>query len=209
MVFGTRLVGYTETRRNVQVRGLGAGVPVQVLYSSRNTFGCFDVRTSRRQTKVAFFLSCALTMAARPLRHRARGSGRAAAGRCRWCIRAGSDTPDRCTWSSVGSELGKFTCGADVRAACPGHMAAAVWRSGRCRQQNADRLKRCLTASKAECSGSVPQHGWAQHALDAYEWECSHPHRKPRPASWVIGLSPSTAIGVVACRMASAAWVGV
>ena len=51
--------------------------------------------------------------------HRARGPARAAAGRCRWCIRAGSDAPDSCTWSSVGSELGKFTCAADVRAACP------------------------------------------------------------------------------------------
>ena len=120
------------------------------------------------------FLSCALSMAARPLRRRARGPARAAAGRCRWCTRAGSDAPDSCTWSSVGSELGKFTCAADVRAACPGHMAASVWRGGRCRQENADRLKRWLAASEAECSGSVPQHAWAHHALDAYEWERLH-----------------------------------
>ena len=129
--------------------------------------------TSRRRRQPCF-LSCALSMAARPLRRRARGPARAAAGRCRWCIRAGSDAPDSCTWSSVGSELGQFTCAADVRAACPGHMAAAVWRGGRCRRQNADRLKRWLAASETECSGSVPQHAWAHHALDAYEWERLH-----------------------------------
>ena len=60
--------------------------------------------------------------------------------------------------------------GSDVASACFGHMVAAVWDGSAVRQQNKDRLKRCLALSVAEHgngAGAPPQHAWAASLLDA------------------------------------------
>ena len=74
---------------------------------------------------------------------------------------------DACTWKPRGQQ-GWFMSGSDVASACFGHMVAAVWDGSVVRQQNKDRLKRCLALSVAEHgngAGAPPQHAWAASDL--------------------------------------------
>ena len=103
-------------------------------------------------------------------RERGRGTQRVPSGRvCAWCRRAGRNAGE-CTWKVDGHQ-DKFTCAADVRRACAGHMIASVWDGTRVRWQNKDRLRRYRSASIAGCSSHVPQHDWAEHVLDACKYE--------------------------------------
>ena len=103
-------------------------------------------------------------------RGRGRGTQRVPSGRvCAWCRRAGRDAGE-CTWKANGPQ-DKFTCAADVRRACAGHMIASVWDGTRVRWENKYRLKRYRSASIAGRGSHVPQHDWAEHVLDACKYE--------------------------------------
>ena len=89
---------------------------------------------------------------------------------CAWCKHMGAG-PNVCTWKSFGKQ-NKFVSGADVAAACFGHMVASVWDGSNVRRQNKDRLKQCLALSVSEvgnCADAPPQHAWAASLLDACE----------------------------------------
>ena len=106
-------------------------------------------------------------MSARRTR-RSGGAGRSGGSKCAWCKHMGTAV-DACTWKARGQQS-KFVVGADVAGACFGHMVAAVWDGSAVRQQNKDRLKRCLALSVAEHgngAGAPPQHAWAASLLDA------------------------------------------
>ena len=103
-----------------------------------------------------------LAMSARRTRRSGGGS------KCAWCKHMGT-TVDACTWKARGQQR-QFVVGADVAGACFGHMVAAVWDRSAVRQQNKDRLERCLALSVAERgngAGAPPQHAWAASLLDA------------------------------------------
>ena len=55
---------------------------------------------------------------------------------CAWCKHMGAG-PNVCTWKSFGNQ-NKFVSGADVAAACFGHMVASVWDGSNVRRQNSD-----------------------------------------------------------------------
>ena len=104
-------------------------------------------------------------MSARRTR-RSGGAGRSGGSKCAWCKHMGT-TVDACTWKARGQQS-KFVVGAGVAGACFGHMVAAVWDGSAVRQQNKDRLKRCLALSVAEHgngAGAPPQHAWAAYRL--------------------------------------------
>ena len=86
-------------------------------------------------------------MSVRRTRHSG-GTGRSGASKCAWCKHMGADV-GACTWKPRGQQ-GWFVSGGDVAAACFGHMVASVWDGSAVRQQNKDRLKRCLALSVAE-----------------------------------------------------------
>ena len=121
---------------------------------------------------LAHALFCVPMRVLRSGRERGRGRGTQRvppAGVCAWCKRAGRGA-DECTWKA-SSHQDKFTCAADVRSACAGHMIASVWDGTRVRRQNKERLQRYRSASIAGCSSHVPQHDWAEHVLDACKYE--------------------------------------
>ena len=96
------------------------------------------------------------------------GAGRPGGIRCAWCKHMGAAV-DACTWKPRG-QLSPFVVGADVLGACFGHMVASVWDGSKVRQENKDRLKRCLDLSVAERENGAaapPQHAWAAALLDA------------------------------------------
>ena len=79
--------------------------------------------------------------------------------------------PNVCTWKSFGKQ-NQFVSGADVAAACFGHMVASVWDGSNVRWRNRDRLKQCLALSVSEVGNGAdapPQHAWAASLLDACE----------------------------------------
>ena len=87
---------------------------------------------------------------------------------CAWCKHMGAG-PNVCTWKSFGNQ-NKFVSGADVAAACFGHMVASVWDGSNVRWRNRDRLKQCLALSVSEVGNGAdapPQHAWAASLLDA------------------------------------------
>ena len=89
---------------------------------------------------------------------------------CAWCKHMGAG-PNVCTWKSFGNQ-NQFVSGADVAAACFGHMVASVWDGSNVRRQNKDRLKQCLASSVSEVGNGAdapPQHAWAASLLDACE----------------------------------------
>ena len=57
--------------------------------------------------------------------------------------------PNVCTWKSQGRQ-NTFLSGADVAAACFGHMVASVWDGSNVRRRNKDRLKQCLALAMSE-----------------------------------------------------------
>ena len=62
------------------------------------------------------------------------------------------------TWALVRTSAGKqnkFLSGADVAAACFGHMLASVWDGSNVRRQNKDRLKQCLALSASEVGNAA------------------------------------------------------
>ena len=91
---------------------------------------------------------------------------------CAWCKHMGAG-PNVCTWKSFGKQ-NKFVSGADVAAACFGHMVASVWDGSNVRRQNKDRLKQCLALSASEVGNAAdapPQHAWAASLLDACKYQ--------------------------------------
>ena len=110
-------------------------------------------------------------MLARGTRRR-RGVTDAHDKKCAWCKHMrGSD--HACTWKPRGPQ-DQFVSAADVSGACFGHMVASVWDGSAVRQQNKDRLKRCLAMSVSENGngeGAPPQHAWAAALLDACKLE--------------------------------------
>ena len=92
--------------------------------------------------------------------------------KCAWCKHM-RDSNHACTWKPRGQQ-DKFVSADDVRAACFGHMVASVWDGSVVRQQNKDRLKRCLAMSVSERgsgAGAPPQHAWAAALLDVCKLE--------------------------------------
>ena len=86
-------------------------------------------------------------MPARGTRRR-RGATDAHDEKCAWCKHMrGSD--HACTWKPRGPQ-DQFVSAADVSGACFGHMVASVWDGSAVRQENKDRLKRCLAMSVSE-----------------------------------------------------------
>ena len=91
---------------------------------------------------------------------------------CAWCKHM-RDFGHPCTWKPRGQQ-DQFLSAADVSAACFGHMVASVWDGSVVRQQNKDRLKRCLAMSVSERGSgedAPPQHAWAAALLDACKLE--------------------------------------
>ena len=68
--------------------------------------------------------------------------------KCAWCKHMGVG-PNVCTWKSQGRQ-NTFLSGADVAAACFGHMVASVWDGSNVRRRNKDRLKQCLALAMSE-----------------------------------------------------------
>ena len=109
---------------------------------------------------------------------RVRGPG----DKCAWCKHMGVG-PNVCTWKSLGKQ-NKFLSGADVAAACFGHMLASVWDGVNVRQQNKDRLKQCLALSASEVGNAAdapPQHAWAASLLDACKYQELRARRSRAP----------------------------
>ena len=117
---------------------------------------------------------------------RVRGPG----DKCAWCKHMGVG-PNVCTWKSLGKQ-DQFLSGADVAAACFGHMLASVWDGSNVRRRNKDRLKQCLALSVSEVGNGAdapPQHAWTASLLDA----CDELHLRkyemvaigPRVRHWV------------------------
>ena len=106
----------------------------------------FSPETFSRLEPVSFLLWC-VAMVARGTRRRRCSTG-AYGTKCAWCKHM-RDSDHACTWKPRGQQ-DKFVSAADVRAACFGHMVASVWDGSVVRQQNKDRLKRCLAMSVSD-----------------------------------------------------------
>ena len=123
-----------------------------------------------RLEPVPFRLWC-VAMVARGTRRRRCSTG-AYGTKCAWCKHM-RDSNHACTWKPRGQQ-DQFVSAADVSAACFGHMVASVWDGSAVRQQNKDRLERCLEMSVSERGsgeGAPPQHAWAAALLDACKLE--------------------------------------
>ena len=99
---------------------------------------------------------------------RSSSAGRPGASKCAWCKHMGAAV-GACTWKPCG-QLGPFVVGAGALGACFGHMVAPVWGGSKVRQENKDRLKRCLAlsvAGRGNGAGAPPQHAWAAALLGA------------------------------------------
>ena len=111
---------------------------------------------------------------------RSGGTGHPRASKCAWCQHMGASVR-ACTWKQHGQQ-DQFVSGDYVVSACYGHMLASVWGGSAVRQENKDRLERCLALSVAERAnraGAPQQHACAAALLDVCKLEelCSRRSR--------------------------------